>query len=658
MSQKEIDILKRALERERASRKAAEKILEEKSAELFRVNKKLEESYSELTDLYKKTSTQLQGVFENIVDAYVIMDLAGNIIKMNDAAVDMFEFSSVYDEENLNNLVDPSNTDIEEPAFKKLITEGSITDFKINIKTKQDVSKIVHINASIIEENGKPVAAQGIVRDITKEQEAQDKLIESENRLATLIKNLDTGVLLEDEQRKIVLTNNKFCNLFGIPISPELLVGQDCSQSAEQSKNLFEDPDGFLSRINEILVTKELVLGDELKMVNGKILERDYIPVYQSDKYQGHLWSYRDVTLQRQYSRSLEAEREKYRRIIANMNLGLVEVNNDDEIQMVNQSFVDMSGYEMNELIGKKGGELLQADLNNDIITSENKKRKQGLSNSYELKVKTKSGDIRYWLISGAPNYDFKGDVIGSIGIHLDITEIKNLQDQKEKLLSKLEKSNEELQEYAHIVSHDLKSPLRSIDALFSWIKEDNKGKLDEISLQNIDLIDNTLGKMEQLITDVLNYSSISSDQTKSEEIDTQALVDGIVSMLYVPENITIKILNKLPVVKGDQIKLQQVFQNLLSNAIKFNDKDYGIIEIDVNADPKYFKFSIKDNGMGIESQFHEKIFKVFHSLEKRKDSSGIGLSIVKKIVNNHQGEIWLDSQKGKGTTFYFTIKR
>ena len=529
MSQKEVDILKRALERERAARKAAEKILEEKSAELFKVNKQLEASNAELTVLYNKTSSQLQGVFENIVDAYVIMDLWGNILKMNEAAVSLLGFETINDEGNLATLVDPQETDKVEPAFKQLFEAGSITDFKIKIRTKQNVSKLVHINASIIYEDGKPVAAQGIVRDITLESE---------------------------------------------------------------------------------------------------------------------------------YQRAIESERQKYMGIIANMNLGLVEVNNDDVIQMVNQSFIEMSGYSKDELVGHKGGELLIADKSSDIIKEENEKRLKGQSNSYELVVKNKAGEIRYWLISGAPNYDIKGNVIGSIGIHLDITELKNLQFQKEKLLEKLEKSNEELQEYAHIVSHDLKSPLRSIDALVQWIKEDNKDEFDDTTIQNFGLIETTLEKMEQLISDVLKYSSMASKQNHDEDVDIQLLVDDVLELIFVPEHFEIKVLNQLPVIKGDRIKMQQVFQNLLSNSIKYNDKAKGLIEIDVSDHKSHYQFSIKDNGIGIESKYHDSIFKIFQSLNKSKDSSGIGLSIVKKIIGLHGGNVWLESTPNVGTTFYFTIKK
>ena len=175
---------------------------------------------------------------------------------------------------------------------------------------------------------------------------------------------------------------------------------------------------------------------------------------------------------------------------------------------------------------------------------------------------------------------------------------------------------------------------MRSIDALLNWLKEDNIDKLDAASLQNISLIETTLEKMEQLISDVLNYSSVTTDSSKIIDVNTDTLVKDLIQILYVPEHIEIRIPNILPVVKGDKTKLQQVFQNLICNAIKFTEKEKGIIEIDFIDTSVFHQFSIKDNGIGIEEKFHERIFKIFHSLKKSKESSGIGLSIVKKIVD------------------------
>jgi PAS domain S-box-containing protein len=658
MSQEKIDVLQRALAREKEARKQAEKILESKAIELYEAKQKLERSYTELEALLNRTDSQLQGVFENIVDAYVIIDLMGNILKMNDAAVSLLGFKSVKEDFNLMDMVPKFEAQRVQEAFENLSKKSSITDFHVNIITANKQSKIVHINASIIYDQGIAVAAQGIVRDITKEKEAERYLIESENRLSTLIQNLESGVLLEDENRKIVLTNLKFCHLFNIPIKPEFLIGQDCSGSAEQSKSLFEDPEVFVSKINKIVKNRQKVLSDELKMVDGHILERDYIPIFENNVYKGHLWKYTDVTLKRKYRESLEAQKQKYSNIIANMNLGLVEVDNDDKILMVNQSFSEMSGYPKKELIGKIGREMFPTENYQEKIRTENEKRKKGESNSYEIKVRNKKGEIRHWLISGAPNYNLNGEIIGSIGIHLDITDIKNLELQKEKLLGQLAKSNDELQEYAHIVSHDLKSPLRSINALVNWIKEDNKNNLDEASLQNFKLIDTTVEKMEHLISDILAYSSIGSDENEREEINVDEIVKDLTKMLCVPEFISINIIKPLPIIKGYKTKVQQLFQNLISNAIKFTDKDTGIINVSVEDFNEYYQFSIQDNGIGIEKQFHEKIFKVFHSLKKSNDSTGIGLSIVQKIVHLHEGKIWLESEPDKGTTFYFTLKK
>ena len=657
MSHSETDILKRALAREKAARKAAEKILESKSFELYTITEQLKESNTTLEKLVREKTLELKGVFENIVDAYVVIDLSGDIIKMNDPAIELLGFDNAIEATNVLSLIDSSETDNVANAFQTLFYDGHLTNFEVKIHTKSNFKKLVHINASIIlGDNNNPIAAQGIIRDITLSREAEDKLIESENRLASLILNLDSGIVLEDENRKIVLTNKKFCEMFHIPDTPESLSGRDCAY--QYTKKMFADPKAYLKRSRYIYENKTIVLGDELTMVDGKILERDFLPITTNNESQGYLWTFTDVSIKRKYRKSLEAQRQKYRNIIANMNLGLIEVDNDDVILMTNQSLLEMSGYTDAELIGKKAQSIFSVENSADTIVQENLKRNKGESNSYELKVKIKSGENRLWLISGAPNYNLNGEIIGSIGIHLDITDLKKLQLQKENLLIELEKSNDELQEYAHIVSHDLKSPLRSIDALISWIKEDNKGQLDEVSLQNFTHIETTLEKMELLISDVLEYSSIGFSDKEKNLVNLDDVVHGLIKMMYKPDHVKVEVLNTLPTILGDKTKLQQVFQNLISNAIKFIDKDQGFVKIKAEELPTHYQFSVQDNGMGIEEKFHDKIFKIFHALNKSKDSTGIGLSIVKKIVDLHDGTIWLESKPNKGTTFFFTLKK
>jgi len=227
----------------------------------------------------------------------------------------------------------------------------------------------------------------------------------------------------------------------------------------------------------------------------------------------------------------------------------------------------------------------------------------------------------------------------------------------QQELLNNLENRNQELSDYAHMVSHDLKSPLRSIDTLTSWLKEDYNDKFDDQGKEQITLIRNSVEKMDTLINGILEYSTITKNQIETYDVNINTLVETILNSIQVPSNISV-IINDLPTIHGDKHRLQQLFQNLIVNAITYNDKASGKIEIDVIDKNEFWEFHIKDNGKGIDSVYFDKIFKTFESLENNINSTGIGLSIVKKIVNFYGGTIWLTSELGKGTTFYFTLKK
>ena len=411
--------------------------------------------------------------------------------------------------------------------------------------------------------------------------------------------------------------------------------------------------------INSLVMQKnDEVYKQELELLDGRIIERNGIPIVQDGIYKGYLWSYYDITIGKRYEESLEAQKEKYSSIIANMNLGLLEVDNNDVILLANQSFCDMSGYSLNELVGKKAADLVLTDDSKEVFDVKMNRREKGISDSYEVKATSKSGEIKNWLISGAPNYNVNGELIGSIGIHLDITEQKNLEKQKEELLNSLEKQNEQLNDYAHIVSHDLKSPLRSISALLSWTKEDFEEKLGEQSLVNLNLMQDKIEKMDKLISDILNYSSIENEGMNNELVDINVILNTIVNSIYIPEHIKVLVKQKLPTLKADATRMQQLFQNLISNAVNYIDKEKGFVEVDYSETSEFYIFSIKDNGVGIPKEYHEKIFKMFSTLGNYENSSGIGLNIVKKVVELYKGKIWIESEVGIGSTFFFSIAK
>jgi signal transduction histidine kinase len=233
---------------------------------------------------------------------------------------------------------------------------------------------------------------------------------------------------------------------------------------------------------------------------------------------------------------------------------------------------------------------------------------------------------------------------------------IKEQEEKKEELLKNLSIQNEELNEYAHAVSHDLKAPLVNIHTLIDWFLDDNKESLEEDFSNLLKEILFDVEKMDLLIKGILDYSSIDKLESEDRQVDFNLILEEVLNSISIPDHIKITIQENLPILLGNPWRFKQIFLNLIENAIKYSDKEKGVIEVGVSEKNSYFEFYVKDNGIGINSNYFDQIFKVFTKLESISSSSGIGLSIVKKIINFYKGSIWIESQEGKGTTFYFTI--
>jgi signal transduction histidine kinase len=233
---------------------------------------------------------------------------------------------------------------------------------------------------------------------------------------------------------------------------------------------------------------------------------------------------------------------------------------------------------------------------------------------------------------------------------------IKNQEEKKEELLKNLSIQNEKLNEYAHMVSHDLKAPLINIHTLIDWFIADNQELLGETLLEPLNEVLFNVERMDFLIKGILDYSTVNRLESKDSLLDLNVLISEVLKLLLIPENITIKVQENLPSILANNWRFKQVFQNLIQNAIKYNDKENGFIEIGAVDKKDYYEFFIRDNGIGINSNYFDKIFKVFTKLESTSSSSGIGLSIVKKVINFYDGTIWVESKEEEGTTFYFTV--
>lgn len=229
---------------------------------------------------------------------------------------------------------------------------------------------------------------------------------------------------------------------------------------------------------------------------------------------------------------------------------------------------------------------------------------------------------------------------------------------EKDMLLKNLEQQNESLNNYAHMVSHDLKSPIRNVHSLVSWVFEDGHEEFKQQSQENVQLIFQNLSKMDSLIDGILRHSTIDSIQESATIVDLNLLIDEIERTIYVPGNVTIKKSKNLPKLFTGKYRIEQLFKNLMTNAITATeDNEEGCVMIDVKEEKDGWLFTVTDNGKGIPKHLQTGIFGMFKKLENNSGATGIGLALVKKIINYYKGDIWLSSEEGMGTTFFFTIK-
>jgi PAS domain S-box-containing protein len=233
-------------------------------------------------------------------------------------------------------------------------------------------------------------------------------------------------------------------------------------------------------------------------------------------------------------------------------------------------------------------------------------------------------------------------------------------EEKKTQLVRKLEDVNMELSDFAHVISHDLKAPLRAISSLANWIATDYSEKFDAEGKEKVALLLRRVKRMHDFIDAILQYSRIGKSAEERSEVDIGDLVREVIETISPPRNISVTAQEGLPVLFCDRTRIQQVFQNLIGNAVKFMNTHGGEIRVQYFSDDAYHRFSVSDNGPGIEERHFNRIFKIFQTLSPRDEfeSTGVGLALVKKIIEMYGGTIWVESVVGQGSTFYFTLPK
>jgi PAS domain S-box-containing protein len=383
-------------------------------------------------------------------------------------------------------------------------------------------------------------------------------------------------------------------------------------------------------------------------------------PTFENKGFSGTVAVFTDITELKQAKEEIEKRRHYLESVLHDAPDAIVTVNASHRITEWNPGAERVFGYKRSEVIGKNI---------DDIVT-----RPDMLEGAKVLTRKTLSGEkvlphevVRYRkdrtpvnvIVAGSP-IKIGNELHGVVAVYTDITERKKAEKKIEEFLKELERSNTELEEFAYVVSHDLKAPLRAINQLAGWLSEDYGHALDDEGREHIGLLLTRVKRMDNLIDGILQYSRAGRIREKKEKTDLNKAVQEIIENIAPPDSIRVTIKKKLPVILAERVRIQQVFQNLIGNAIKYMDKPKGEIEVSCADDGDMLRFSVSDNGPGIDEKYHEKIFQIFQTLESRdkRESTGVGLSVVKKIVELYGGRVWVESEVGKGSTFFFTLPK
>jgi len=373
----------------------------------------------------------------------------------------------------------------------------------------------------------------------------------------------------------------------------------------------------------------------------------------------------REITVRKKVEKALRKSEDRFKHVAESAGDWIWEVNAEGLYTYSSPVLEKILGYKSKEVIGKNYFyDFFAPDVKENLKKAafEAFAKRESFRGFINPNIH-KNGNVVILEKTSTPIIDDEGNLCGYRGADRDITERRKSEQRQAHLLEQLEKTNQELKDFAYVVSHDLKAPLRGINTLVKWISSDYGEKFDEEGEEQMRLLSSRVDRMHNLIDGILQYSRVGRVKEEKTQVNLNELIPSIIDTLAPPENITITIEDELPMIECEKTRIIQVFQNLLSNAIKFMDKPQGQIRIGCVEEGPHsaaWKFSVADNGPGIEERYFEKIFQMFQTLRPRDEfeSTGVGLTVVKKIVETHGGRIWVESKVGEGSTFIFTLPK
>ncbi len=502
-----------------------------------------------------------------------------------------------------------------------------------------------------------------IARDINKAKVKQLKYVKLVQTLSSLFRNIDAGILLIDENGKIVYANQMYLNMFNIQTPLNQYIGITANELAQENLAHFENPSKNLSRVFTLLNERKLVRKEEVRFKNGNIYHRDYIPIFETGVYKGHFWMYYNVTTEK----LLTNELNNYKYALDQSSIVAI-TDKDGIIRDVNDKFTAISKYTKEDLLAHEMKLVNSSYHSESFFENLWTTIQSGKVFRTEIKNKAKDGSY-YWVDSTIiPFVDENKVPFQYVAIQSDITAKKASEDQLVKAKQEAENSLKIKEEFISNMSHEIRTPMNALIGFTDLLLET---ELTDEQREHLITIKNSEKLLLTLINDILDLAKLESGKIQLEDLpfnihDTLHEVVKLLNVNAKDKGIELELFinSKVPqMIIGDTTRVQQILLNTVGNAIKFTDK--GEVSIYVkslvtNQREVVLTFDIKDTGIGIPE---DKLSTIFDSFEQANQSTtrlyggtGLGLAIVKKLVTSMNGEVLVESEVGVGSTFKIRI--
>lgn len=610
----------------------------------------------------------LDAVVNTVLDGIITIDGYGIIHSFNPAAVRIFGYES---EEVIGKNVkmlmpDPYHSEHDGYLHNYLVTgEAKIVGIGREVQAKRKDGTVFPMELGINETRIKGQRMfVGTIRDITEQKKLQTQV--SENiYLTTIMNTILDGIIIIDEHGIVQSFNPAAVKMFGY--DQKEVLGQNIKMLVPKEHAVHHDD--YLA--NYLKTGKSKVIGGtteiEVTRKDGSMFLMDLlISEMEINGKRMFVGTVRDATGRKQAEKMLIDEKKHLKAVVNTVIDGILTIDEKGVIHSFNPSASRIFGYSAKEIIGEEL-KILMPDPNSrsnddyieDFLHIDEDEKVKYIGRQAEAKRK----DGSFFPVEFGINEMEKDGERMFVAIIRDISERKKADESISDYINKLELSNQELDDFAYIASHDLKEPLRGMSNNVLFLQEDYEELLGDDGNQRFERVIFLCKRMENLIDNLLYFSRLGRQDLAIKDVDLNEVINDITEMSYSfieEKNAKVIIPKPLPNIQCDATRITEVFRNLITNAIKYNDKDEKIIEIGAKKEDDKTIFYVKDNGVGIDKTFHEDIFRIFKRLNNESDGergSGVGLTFVKKIIERHEGKIWLESEPGIGTSFFFYMK-